>query len=1113
MKTKVTAYTRYVSLLLFVLGFLTLQSQPVSNIKPTSKTITGKVVDENNAGLSGVTIRSNEGNASVTTLADGSFSITTLATAKSLIVTYIGYADQQVNITGTVLDNIKVLPDSKAIESVVVVGYGTRKKTDVTAAIASVSGEKLRQVPTTNLTQALQGRITGVEAAASGFRPGSGSRIRIRGSRSLTAGNDPLYVVDGFPVTYTIDDMNPLDIESIDILKDASATAVYGVRGANGVVQITTKKAKAGKITLDYSGSQSYETHSNPTRMLNAAEITDSWRQAFYTDRQYNYTQSTASPNNYYPDARSDARMFLELGNQNQWNGIKDAYSWRVFDPVNKIYIANKRASTQQEKDVLKNLGLAVLDSLDIYDPSKLKNYDWANEGLRQGVTKSHNVTMSAGTDKIKTTFSGSYFNQKGIEYGQDYTRYSVGNSNEFKINKNIMFGSTVTYANTTQNTSTSSLGNALGMIPLAEAYDSAGNYILYPNGDRQIASAINDRNTVFDETKVNRLFGNIYGEITILKGLKFRTMFGLDTRNSRRGTFNGANSSVQQGALANASQTVSNSVSWVYDNILTYNTTIANDHSINVTALYELQKLNRASSLTMSAQNLIFEEQKWYSLNRNTLATVNGSGTFTEAQYLSYMGRLEYGYKNKYLLTVSNRYDNSSVLADGNKGAYFPSASVAWRLENEDFFTKQKLFTTAKIRLGIGRVGNASIDPYQTNGPLEFTGYNWGNGSAAIGLAPTTFRTPGLTWEKTTTKNLGLDFGLLRNRVVGSIDMYSSSTIDMLQRKTIPAANGVQTVFVNIGEVSNKGFELSLTTQNIVSKNGLNWSTDFVFSKNKEKIVDIDGTRTEEGRQLRFAKDTDLPGVLATIRAATSPRDNDLRGPVAFTARAGDTLVAATVTFSPVRFVKLQAMTKAAFDFAGTAVEIALGLIGVLALWLGLLRIAETSGLIQSLVRWTGPAIRPLFPGVPHDHPALGLIVLNMTANMLGLGNAATPLGIKAMESLQTLNPDPDTATDDEVMFMAINTASVQLVPPVLLVAVLGLEVNKLIFPIILVTALSLVVAIVSTRGLGRLRRFRATSPTHAAVPSPGPAPTAPTGAPPADIADGDALPPSDRA
>ncbi len=267
---------------------------------------------------------------------------------------------------------------------------------------------------------------------------------------------------------------------------------------------------------------------------------------------------------------------------------------------------------------------------------------------------------------------------------------------------------------------------------------------------------------------------------------------------------------------------------------------------------------------------------------------------------------------------------------------------------------------------------------------------------------------------------------------------------------------------------------------------------------------------QTDEGRQLRFAKDADLPGPLATIRSATSARDNDLRGPVDFEARPGDTLLAATVTFSPVRFVKLQAITKAAFDFAETAVEIAIGLIGVLALWLGLLRIAETSGLIHSLVRWTGPVIRPLFPGVPHDHPALGLIVLNMTANMLGLGNAATPLGIKAMEALQTLNPDPDTATDDEVMFMAINTASVQLVPPVLLVAILGLEVNKLIFPILIVTGLSLVIAIFSVRFFGRMRRFR-TAPAGlnaAAVPL-----SASPDAPGASDDRADDVPPSDRA
>ena len=254
---------------------------------------------------------------------------------------------------------------------------------------------------------------------------------------------------------------------------------------------------------------------------------------------------------------------------------------------------------------------------------------------------------------------------------------------------------------------------------------------------------------------------------------------------------------------------------------------------------------------------------------------------------------------------------------------------------------------------------------------------------------------------------------------------------------------------------------------------------------------------RSADGVQLRFGKDADFAGPLKTIRTVTSPRDNDLRGTLVLVPNAAPPFApdsaaalvsqAATVTFAPVRFVKLQAITKAAFDFAETAVTIALGLIGVLALWLGLLRIAEKSGLITTLVRVTGPLIRPLFPGIPHDHPALGLIVLNMTANMLGLGNASTPLGIKAMESMQTLNPNPEEATDDQVMFMAINTASVQLVPPVMLIAILGLEVNRLIFPILIATALSLVIGIVSVRVLGRMRRFqREAVPVAVALPAP---------------------------
>ena len=824
-------------------GIQQVHAQPANQTTTAKKIVTGTITDDKGNPLAGVTVQVKGTSTRTQTAADGTYSIAVTTGAETLVFSYVGFAGQETAISNRATVAISLVSDASALNDVVVVGYGTRKKSDVTGAITSITGEKIQSVPTTNLTQALQGRLSGVEAAANTFRPGAGSRIRIRGSRSLSASSDPLYVVDGFPVSYTIDDINPADIESIDILKDASATAIYGVRGANGVVQITTKKGKAGKLTMNYSGSESVESIIRQMPVFNSQQLTDAWRQAFFADKQYNYAQSTASPNLYFPDARADARMFYELGNQNQWNSIKDAYQWITFDPVNKIYIARKRLTTASERSLLQNLGLAVLDSIDIYDPSQLKSYDWQNEGLRQGRTSSHNISVTGGTDKIKTSLTAGYFKQTGIEYGQDYTRFSVGNTNEFKATKYLTFGTTVNFIHSILNTSTSSYGNASGMIPMAPAYDSSGKYILFPNGDRQIPSAINDRNTVLDETKVNRIFGNIYGELTLFKGLKYRTMFGLDTRNSRRGTFNGAQSSVRLGSLANAGITTSNTASWVYDNILTYNTTIKDDHSINVTALHEMQSLNKASETSLSAQNLIFEEQKWYSLQRNTLATVTGSGSYTASQYLSYMGRIEYGYKSKYLLTVSARYDNSSVLAEGNKGAWFPSGSVAWRIDKENFFSKQNFINSAKLRVGIGKVGNASINPYQTNGPLDFTNYNWGSGTAAIGLAPSTFRTPGLGWEKTTTMNAGIDFSFLKNRITGSVDVYKTETRDMLQSKTIPAANGVTTVFFNLGQTSNRGVEFSISTVNINSKKGLNWTTDFVFSRNKERIDDIDGS------------------------------------------------------------------------------------------------------------------------------------------------------------------------------------------------------------------------------------------------------------------------------
>ncbi len=817
---------------------LTIQAQG-----QTSKIqISGKIVDETTKPIEGVTIsiKSEKGNA--ISKADGSFTI--MADAKStLVITAIGYATLEVAVNGKNSLEIRLVQSTSSLEDVVVVGYGSRKKGDVTGAIASVTGDKLRSVPTTNITTALQGKVAGIEVLPNSFRPGSGASIRVRGNRSLSANNGPLYVVDGIPVTYTIDDMSPNDIESIDVLKDASSTAIYGVRGANGVIQITTKKAKSGKIRVDYSGSTSYETIMNNLPVFNAVQLADSWRQAYYADRQYNYAQSTASPNNYFPSAAADVKLFGGgNGTNRMWEFIKDAYQFTTFDAATNTYVAVKRSTTLEERTLLANLGLPVLTEVDAYDPSKVKSFDWQGAALRQGITKSHAITVSIGSEKVKSSFNASYFKQDGIEKGQDFTRYTFGNNAEFKPTKFITLGNSITYTNSVQNVGTSIYGNASGMLPFTKPYDDNGNFLLYPNGDQQIVNGLNDETTVLNEIKANRIVGNIFAEISLLKGLKYKTVFGLDYRSSKQGRFNGSKSSVRQGNLANANYSVSNGTSWVYDNMLLYDVKIKKDHSLNVTLLQEVQSLNKNDVISLSADNLIFEEQKWYSLQQNTLATVTGSGSYSATQYLSYMGRVEYGYKNKYLLTVSNRYDNSSVLSEGNKGAYFPSASLAWRVDNEQFFKHQNIFTSAKLRLGIGRVGNASIDPYLTNGPLSQVNYNWGNGTAAIGQAPQTFRTPTLTWEKTTTRNIGLDFSILKNRITGSIDYYSTSTKDILQRLTIPATNGVSFMYVNRGETSNKGIDISLSTTNIVSKSGFTWTTDFVFSKNKEKIVDIDG-------------------------------------------------------------------------------------------------------------------------------------------------------------------------------------------------------------------------------------------------------------------------------
>ncbi len=832
-----------------LVGLLTIST---SSFSQNNFKVTGKVFDESGKPVQGANVSVKGMQITTATKADGSFEIIAPSGASVLVITSIGFANQEFSLTGKNEISITLAASVSVLEDVVVTGYGSRKKTDVTGAIVSIDRKKIEAVPVTNLTQALQGRIAGIEAVPNSFRPGAGSSIRIRGSRSLNASNDPLYVVDGIPVTYTIDDMNPGDIETVDVLKDASATAIYGVRGANGVVQITTKKGKAGKVTVEYNGSVSFDNLLRPLSAFNGPELADAWRQAYFADGLYTSTLTTAGTKFYFPSAVADARLFGI--NENQWSGVKNAYQYRYYNSVSD-FATMKRAATTEEKTLMQNLGIAVLDSLDLYDPSKIKSYPWGEKFRQQGITNSHGINLTVGSEKIRSSFSGAYFNQKGIDPGQYYKRYSFANTNEFRPVKFLTIGNSVSYTNSNDN-STGIYGRAAFQIPFVEPYDADGKFLIFPNGDQiiNLASPANDVGNVLNETKVSRVFGNVYAEVALIKGLKYKAVFGLDSRNTRNGFFNGTKTSTNPTAVsANAGYSVSSSLSWVYDNLLYYTFDINRQHTFNITLLHEMQGLNKTDTLAMFADNLIFESQKYYSLQKNTNALVTGNGNYAASQLLSYMGRIEYGFKNKYLLTLSNRYDNSSVLAEGNSGEFFPSAAFAWQLSNERFFKRQNLINYAKLRIGIGRVGNSSINPYQTNGPLATTLYSWNSNTPAIGLAPTTFPVPELTWEKTTTKNLGLELSLLKNRVNLTVDFYKSTTKDMLQRKSVTSTSGVSFLLVNLGEVSNKGIDLSLSSMNIDSKSGLRWTTDIIFSKNRESIVDIDGSGNSDQLNLWF--------------------------------------------------------------------------------------------------------------------------------------------------------------------------------------------------------------------------------------------------------------------
>jgi len=808
--------------------------------------VTGKVVDENGITLPGVSIKLEGTSAATVTDINGAYNLRLPDGVKTgtLTFSFIGYKTQSVPLDASLVVNVKLATESKSLTEVVVIGYGTQKRGDVSSAISSVDVEKMDKIPATNLSSALQGQVPGLVATPSSFKPGSGSSIRIRGNRSLTATNDPLVVVDGVPLppTSSIDDINPLDIESVDVMKDASATAIYGSRGANGVIQVTTKKGKAGKVTIDYSGTTSFDNILRKLDVFNGPEYTQFKRDAFIGSKSYNADLKNSSVDQrYFPDPLADAALFG--GDPTVLKNALAGYTFTKYDPENHIFDAVMRPTTATEKALLQSLGYPVLDQVAVYDPSKIPSYDWLKDGLRTGSTQNQNLSIAGGTDKFSSTFSMGYFNQKGIVPGQDYTRYSFSTSANFKPVTFFNAGGNINYSSAIQNTGTDVYGGTAGQLPLAQPYDSEGNFILLPGNDSNIINPLNDPNSVKNEGRISHLLTNVYAQINIMPGLSYKSTFGADINNRRNGSFNGSISSGRAGGAPTGSYSTTSDFNWTLQNQLSYNTTVAQKHQINATVVQELVK-NRREGVNASATDLTYESQLWYSLQNNKNSQVTYSGNFRQSTLNSYLARLIYTFNGKYILTGGYRYDASSVLSALHQGKSFPSGSVAWRLDQEDFIKKFNFIDQLKLRVGVGSVGNSGIDPYLTNGTLGITQYDFG-GSPASGYAPNGLPLPDLTWEKTTTKDIGLDYDLFRGRISGSIDVYESNSNE-IQRQKLPDASGYSTLLVNLGQVRNRGIDIDISTVNI-NQGAFKWSTDFVFSKNKEAIVTLDGSANND--------------------------------------------------------------------------------------------------------------------------------------------------------------------------------------------------------------------------------------------------------------------------
>ncbi|MGV8096907.1 MAG: TonB-dependent receptor [Mangrovibacterium sp.] len=765
--------------------------------------VSGRVTDYSGESLPGVTVVIKGSTQGTITNSEGRYFIANVSPDAILLFSFVGMKTEEIAVDGRTSINVQLEEEEIRVEEVVVIGYGVQRREAVTGSVASIGGNELREVASSNITQAMQGRLPGVEMTQTDTKPGAQMQIRIRGIRSLNTSNtseqnNPLVVLDGIPFAGSLNDIDPNSIKSIDILKDASATAIYGSRGANGVILITTNRGRKGQ-------------------------------------------QVKVSYNAYY--------------------GVKNAIKYPMMNGPELAKLREEAIRTADELTVI-NPTVTYPKYPASDDELANANTDWQKLLYRTGRVNSHDLSISKGSEDGNYTFGIGYFNDEAVIPTQGYERFTLRAAVDQEVGNYFRFGLT---SNSSYGFSTGNqvgVGDALGSSPLASPYNEDGtlkratwaSQDVYKVWTKESVEAVKD--LWLSETKSLGTYNNLYGEVKIpwIDGLKYRINIGLNYRQSQGGGFTGkgVTSATNPNELSSASVSNSLTTSWAVENLLSYDRIFADKHKVNAVALYSAEE-NRYNRSRFAVRDFPADHFQYYNLGfgeGERTIDINDQH-YSVRGLVSWMGRVMYSYDDRYMLTATIRSDGASVLAPGHKWHTYPAMSAGWNIAEESFMKDISPIDMLKLRVGYGETSNQAINPYETLGRLNTRFYNFGDGEEgyATGYYISELPNVNLGWEFTETWNFGLDFGLFAGRLTGTIEYYKQHTKDILLSVSLPSTTGVSSYLENIGETENKGVELSLNGVILKNANGFTWEAGVNFYTNKNKLLALtSGQEKNEG-------------------------------------------------------------------------------------------------------------------------------------------------------------------------------------------------------------------------------------------------------------------------